>query len=111
MIYHITHKKDWDKAITENSYKPESLEKEGFIHCSPAGKITDTANNFFKNQKDLVLIWIDETKVNCKIIWEDLYGQDFKFPHIYGELNPDAVIKVTEFTTGSDGNFVLPEGI
>ena len=111
MIYHITHKKDWDKAITENSYKPETLEKEGFIHCSTAEKITDTANNFFKNQKDLVLIWIDETKVNCKIIWEDLYGHDFKFPHIYGELNPDAVIKVSEFTTGSDGNFVLPEGI
>lgn len=111
MIFHIAHKKDWIKALADNSYKPESLEKEGFIHCSPAEKITESANIFFKDQKDLVLICIDESMVNSNIIWEDLYGHNFKFPHIYRELNPDAVIKVSEFTSGSDGKFVLPEGI
>lgn len=111
MIYHIAFKKEYEKALAENSYKPESLEKEGFIHCSPAEKITESANNFFKDQKDLVLICIDESKVDSDIIWEDLYGHNFKFPHIYGELNPDAVIKVAEFLSGSDGKFILPEGI
>ena len=111
MICHIAHKKDWIKALAENSYKPESLEKEGFIHCSPIEKITETANNFFKDQKDLVLICIDESMVDSNIIWEDLYGHNFKFPHIYGKLNLDSVLKVTEFNPGSDGKFVLPEGI
>ncbi len=103
MIYHITNKKEWEKALRENSYSPDSLSKEGFIHCSPAEKLSDTLNNFFKGKNDLLLLSIDESKVLNRIIREDLYGHDFNFPHIYGELNLDSVIKVTEIIADAEG--------
>ena len=108
MIYHITNKEHWNKALAENIYKPDSLNTEGFIHCSPGEKISDSLDRFFKGKIDLILINIDESKVHNEIIWEDLYGHNLKFPHIYGELNIDAVIKVTEIKTDTDGRFIIP---
>lgn len=108
MIYHITKKEMWEKAMADKYYRPDSLDTEGFIHCSPAEKIPEVANIFYKGQSDLILLCIDETKVKSKIIREDLYRHGFEFPHIYGELNPDAVIKTKDLICGEDGLFMLP---
>ncbi len=109
MIYHIAHNEDWNTALKNNSYKPASLATEGFIHCSPEEKIIEAADNFYKGREDLLLLSIDETKVEAKIIMEDLYNHNFEFPHIYGELNLNAVVKITNFKCNEDGKFQLPE--
>ena len=109
MIYHITNRTIWDNAVKNNSFRTESLGTEGFIHCSPGEKILDVANNFYKDKKDLLLLNIDESRVSCKIVWEDLYGHGYEFPHIYGELNLDAVTGVSDLTCGEDGLFIFPE--
>lgn len=106
MIYHITNKKIWETALKNNSYKTESFVKEGFIHCSPKEKIPEVLNNFYKGEKDLLLLCIDETKVKAKIVWEDLYNHDYEFPHIYGELNLDAISYVMDFNSNEYGLFV-----
>lgn len=111
MIFHIVNKNDWENASDEKSYRSDSLTYEGFIHCSPLEKIPDALNNFFKGRKDLILISIDESKVRSVIIWEDLYGHNFDFPHIYGELNLDAVVKITKIKNGTDGIFIIPDHI
>ncbi len=111
MIFHIVNQKDWEKISDENFYRPDSLIKEGFIHCSTLEKIPKVLSNFFMGQKDLILISINESKVFSDIIWEDLYGHDFEFPHIYGELNLDAVIKITLLKTDNDGRFIIPQDI
>ena len=33
------------------------------------------------------------------------------FPHLYGELNVDAVVRVVELPCEVDGSFRLPEGL
>ncbi len=111
MIFHIVNQKDWEKISDEMFYRPDSLIKEGFIHCSTLEKIPQVLSNFFMGQKDLILISINESKVFSDIIWEDLYGHDFEFPHIYGELNLDAVIKITLLKTDNDGRFIIPQDI
>lgn len=111
MIYHITSLSNWLKALSNKHYEIESLEREGFIHCSPKEKIIEVADNFYKGQMDLLLLCIDESKVESKVIREDLYGHDFEFPHIYGVLNLDAVIDVKDLESGENGSFILPEGI
>jgi len=108
MIYHIAHKKDWQAALSNDTYQTDSLETEGFIHCSPKEKIFEIANNFYKGQNGLVLLVIDESKVKAKIIREDLYNHNFEFPHIYGELNLDAVIDALDFKSSEDGMFIFP---
>ena len=111
VIYHIAHKKDWIAAAINKLYKTNSLHIDGFIHCSPVEKILQVADNFYKGQNDLVLLSIDELKVKSNVVWEDLYNHNFNFPHIYGELNLDAVVSVIDFKCNADGVFTLPENI
>ena len=111
MIYHITSLSSWLKALSDNRYETESLYVEGFIHCSPKEKITETAERFYKGGKDLLILCIDESKVESKIVYEDLYGHGYGFPHIYGMLNLEAVIDVKDLVCGENGLFILPEGI
>lgn len=108
MIYHIAQKKDWETALRDNSYKAASIGKEGFIHCSPAEKVLQVANIFYKGHSDLVLLSIDESRVKSKIVWEDQYDHGFNFPHIYGELNLDAVVEVNDFEHDENNDFCFP---
>ncbi|WP_307413511.1 DUF952 domain-containing protein [Paenibacillus sp. W2I17] len=32
-----------------------------------------------------------DSKIKSKVVWEDLYNEGRQYPHIYGELNLDAV--------------------
>jgi len=109
-ILHITQRQQWEQAKNLGSYRADSLDLEGFIHCSRAAQIVKVANRFFKNQKDLVLLFIDYEKVNAEIRDEEAEVGEF-FPHIYGELNIDAVYQVIDFVAGEDGLFELPEEV
>ncbi|HMQ67626.1 MAG TPA: DUF952 domain-containing protein [Ignavibacteria bacterium] len=111
MIYHITNLTNWLKASGCKYYEPVSLETEGFIHCSPKEMIIEVANSFYRGQKDLLLLSIDESKVESKIIREDLYEHGFEFPHIYGPLNLDAVTEVNDLICSRNESFIIPENI
>ena len=55
-----------------------------------------------------MLLCIDTDKVTAEIRYENLEGGRELFPHIYGEINTDAVVQVEEFEPGSQGYFALP---
>ena len=118
MICHITTKNDWEKAQNEGEYKIPSLESEGFIHCSTIQQTVETANNFFRGQLNLVLLCIDENKLDAELLYEDpmpVGGQKpnasavSKYPHVYGVINLSAVINVIDFFPDSNGEFRLPK--
>lgn len=109
-ILHITARQDWEKAKSTGIYRADSLETEGFIHCSSAAQVVKTANLWFKNQTDLLLLFINSEKVESEIRY-DIVRKNEAFPHIYGALNTDAVFKVIEFNRGENGLFELPPEI
>jgi uncharacterized protein (DUF952 family) len=106
-ILHITQATKWEQATTIGSYRIDSLDTEGFIHCSEANQVVKVANWLFRNQKGLVILFIDTDKVKPEIRYDEVETGEL-FPHIYGELNVDAVFKVVEFEPGEDGLFTLP---
>jgi uncharacterized protein (DUF952 family) len=115
IILHITHRDAWEAAASAAFYRPPTLDTEGFIHCSTIQQAADTANQFFHGRKDLVLLCIDEDKLDAKVKYESPTGgaaHDPRvgalFPHLYGPLNVSAVIRVVEFPPKADGSFVLP---
>ena len=110
IIFHITKRHAWTRAKAEGSYRTEMFPIEGFIHCSTADQVIQVANIRFRGQNGLVLLSIDTDKVTAKIIYENLEGGSQLFPHIYGELNIDAVVQVAEFEPGAEGYFTLPKG-
>lgn len=113
IILHITHRPDWEASFGKGYYQPSSLNSDGFIHCSTIEQTADTANQYFHNQQDLLLICIDTNKTEPAVRYEAPAGEDDKrteslFPHIYGPLNVSAVIRVIEFVPDKNGKFVLP---
>jgi len=110
IIFHITAGKTWRSAAAEGIYRPEALPIEGFIHCSTRDQVIQVANIRFHGQTGLVLLSIDTDKITAEIVYENLEGGSQLFPHIYGELNTNAVIRVAEFEPGVNGHFTLPEG-
>jgi uncharacterized protein (DUF952 family) len=108
-IHHIATRIEWENAKLVGSYRTDSLKTEKFIHCSTRSQLIKTANKFFKNQTNLVLLCIDENKVQAEIKYEP--ADNDLFPHIYGELNIDAVYQVIDFEPDTEGLFNLPENI
>lgn len=118
MIYHITAHKDWLKAKMEIEYAAASLQSEGFIHCSTLKQITDTANIFFKGQRGLAILCIDEDQLKSEVKFEDPTGGGKHdpsagnlFPHVYGPVNVSSVVQVYDFPPDEKGLFSLPEGM
>lgn len=117
MIYHITTLKQWNEARNRGEFTAPSLASEGFIHCSTLSQTADTANLFFKGQRELVLLCIDEKRLKPVCKYEDPSGISTKhhdprvdklFPHIYGPVNNDAILKVVDFPLNINGTFELP---
>jgi len=109
LIMHITRRDDWERAKSARLYRGDTLDSEGFIHCSTENQVLTVANTSFRGQRDLVLLCIDPERVAADIRFEGS-PDDEPFPHIYGPLNLDAIVNVLEFTPGKDGTFQLPAG-
>ncbi len=116
MILHIVKRSEWEDAARKGSYEPASVGAEGFIHCSTIEQLLDTANRFYRGQKDLIVVCIEERRLNAPLKFEapsmlNHEKRDGLFPHIHGALNLEAVIKVVEFPCADDGTFRLPRGV
>ncbi|MBN1178768.1 MAG: DUF952 domain-containing protein [Anaerolineae bacterium] len=109
IILHIARRDNWEKAEASGQYCADTLMSQGFIHCSTPRQIIPVANTRFRGEKDLVLLCIESEKVDADIRYENLEGGDDLFPHIYGSLNPDAVVDVLDFKPHADGTFALPQ--
>ena len=116
MIFHITSRAAWEDAQQRGDYRAESLETEGFIHCSTPSQVLPVAENFYKGQSGLILLGIEPALLSSALKWEPPSGgspppgvpEGDSFPHIYGPINLNAVVKVVELELNSNGAFILP---
>lgn len=116
MIFHITTPTAWTEAQERGEYTAPSLSIEGFIHCSTLSQVLPVAENFYKGQKGLILLVIDPTLLSSALQWElpserilhPGIAEGEKFPHIYGPVNLNAVVKVVRLESKPDGDFILP---
>ena len=106
MILHIVNKRAWEDAKQIGEYRGDTLETEGFIHCSKPDQVIEVANYVFQGTQGLILLVIDEAKVTSEIKYEDP-GNKNLYPHIYGPLNIDAVVRAIDFDVKEDGTFSL----
>lgn len=118
MIYHLTFRKSWRHALATGPYTAKSLEKEGFIHCSTQSQLVPVAMNFFAAHRKLTILVIDESKLTSLVKWEKPSGgpppgvsEDDTFPHVYGSINLDAVVKTLDMERNADDVFVPPDNL
>ena len=108
MILHIAAADDWAAARARGEYRADSLGGEGFIHCSTLDQVLIPANERYHGRADLLLLVIDPARLEAALVYEDCYETGQAFPHIYGPLNIDAVLRAVPFPPSADGSFALP---
>ena len=116
MIYHITSRRAWREAQQRGDYRVESLETEGFIHCSTGAQVLPVAEKYYAGQRGLFVLMIDPALLASDLKWEPPSGgtpppgvpEGELFPHIYGPINLDAIVKVLDLETTPDGKHSIP---
>ncbi len=99
-IYVLMSPETLRESTKSGTYAPESLATEEFIHASPANQLTRIANKYYRDNDTVHVAVIRKTKVAAPIKWEPATGG--LYPHIYGELNMDAVEQIVPFFKGDD---------
>jgi uncharacterized protein (DUF952 family) len=98
-IYHITSQAEWDRAKETGFYTAPSLKTEGFIHCSKAEQVQGVLQRYFAGKHNLIKLTIDTTRLTAPLRYELAPSINEEFPHIYGAINADAVIKTEEISS------------
>lgn len=93
MIYHVAEVSEWERQKPSGFFEVPSLHKEGFIHSSHKEQVAGVLERYYKNAANLILLHIDELKLTAELKEELAPSVNEYFPHIYGPLNIDAVIK------------------
>ncbi|MER5812973.1 DUF952 domain-containing protein [Streptomyces sp. NPDC002033] len=102
MIFHLVPLADWS-AAPALPYAPASLAAEGFVHCSAdrptALAIVDA--HYRQVPGTLLAVELDEAALTSEVRRDD--GPDGRYPHVFGPLNRDAVVRVWEVVRVPDG--------
>jgi len=106
-IFHLSIPDDWVRAFESGEYRTSTrgmtLDEVGFIHCSTRDQMVDTANRFYGDLDQLVVLTIDPRLVPSPIVLEPpAPGVDELFPHIYGPLPIAAVNQATTWVRVGD---------
>jgi uncharacterized protein (DUF952 family) len=108
-LFHAAMPDDWATAFETGEYtmstRGQTLAEVGFIHLSTREQVEGTANRFYADVDQLVLLTIDPLKVPSEIKWEaPAPGIDTLFPHIYGPLPISAVITTNYWLRSIDAD-------
>ena len=104
LIYHLATARDWAEARERGAYTTSTLgvtlEEEGYLHASRADQWEGVRERFYAEvEEPLVLLEIDTDLLGVPVV-EEPPAPDVEetFPHIYGPLDPSAVVRVTALT-------------
>jgi uncharacterized protein (DUF952 family) len=93
------------------------LETEGFIHCSTNEQVIPVAEKYYQGHQDLTLLVIEPERLTSNLRWEPPaegapppgVPEGSLFPHIYGPINLEAVVRVFDLQSQPDGKYSYPQ--
>lgn len=108
MIYHMVPTVVWQQQAANAHYVADSLTTEGFIHCTAEPEWLQRVANFAyrTDVRDHSILHIDVDRLDVEVRWEAADGH--QFPHVYGPINRNAIVNITDFPRREDGYFLEP---
>jgi uncharacterized protein (DUF952 family) len=108
LTYHLVAAKYYRDSDAAGPYVPESFDADGFIHCTDGAEhLAEVANRYYaEDLRMYIALVIDKARVQPEIRYED---PEAVYPHIYGPLNRDAIIRVVPMLRSAGGAFLRPE--
>ena len=104
IIYHLAFRADWEAGLAAGEYRAPSLVEEGFIHASgDEEQMLRVAARLFVGRDDLLALNVDTDKLpnDSPVIREPARSGEI-YPHVYGPINPDAVVQVRALVPAAD---------
>jgi len=109
LIFHLTYKGDWEEARATGEYTAPSLEEEGFIHCSKdIPQLLKVAERLYPGEAGLMVLDLDLDKIKSLLKYEPSRSGEV-YPHIYGILNVDAVVRERVLEVDAVGKHFLED--
>lgn len=93
IIYHIVLPEAWEQFRDKEFYTAESLETEGFIHCSFENQIEGVLERYYSGVETVLILKIDAEKLTSKLVNEPSTDDEI-YPHIYGAINRNAISRI-----------------
>ena len=107
IIHHLTGRDAWAAAQADGVYEAPSLADEGFIHCSAdEAQALRVAERLYSGVTGLQLLDVDTEKLNAEVKRDPSRSGEV-YPHIYGKINLDAVVRVRDLTLDANGRHGL----
>ena len=79
-------------ACVEDAYRPPSLAREGFVHCSYRDEVADSARRYFAADARLEVLMIDPRVLGCEVrVAATPRGP---MPHVHGAIPRAAIARV-----------------
>jgi uncharacterized protein (DUF952 family) len=109
LIFHLTYKDAWATAKPAGEYSAPSLAEEGFIHCSKdIPQLLKVAARLYPDETGLMVLDVDLEKLTSPLKHEPSRSGEI-YPHIYGMLNADAVVRERDLQLGPDGSHFVAD--
>ncbi len=104
LTLHMLPAEVWASRDPTTLYAPATYPDEGFIHCTDGDVgMVATANRFYRDDpRSFVVLTVDLDATGSSWRFDD---PDQRFPHIYGAIDPLAVVEVRRMVREADGAF------
>ena len=107
VIYHLTNSDAWAAAQAAGEYEAPSLADEGFIHCSgDEAQTLRVAERLYSGATGLIILDVDVIRLSAGVKREPSRSGEI-YPHVYGKINLDAVVRVRYLKLDADGRHQL----
>ena len=93
-IFHVVLPDVWDN-FHGALYEADSLDAEGFIHCSFDEQLDGVLQRYYSSVPKVKILEIDATKLDSKLVVEPSTGGE-SYPHVYGPINREAIVAVED---------------
>ena len=112
-IFHLATQSDWAAAQSSGAYTTSTfgvtLEQEGFLHCSRDSQVRGVLSRYYATVAEpITLLVIDTDPLASPWQLDDVPGADLTYPHIYGPLNPAAVVAAMPLARDAAGEWEVP---
>jgi uncharacterized protein (DUF952 family) len=102
-IFHIIDPAQWTAAKATGALTSD----EAFLHFSFAHQVAATANRYYRDRPDLMVVEVDAAAVPAELRIEDTTGRGESFPHVYGPVPADAARAEHRLTRDAGGDWVF----
>ena len=102
-VYKILSRVEWIEAQDAGRFAGSRADlRDGYIHLSTAAQAGETARLHFAGVEGLVMLKLCAVDLGAALCWEPSRDGQL-FPHLYGPLDPAAVLAARPLETGACG--------